>query len=465
MKATDKMKNTAATKWLVRLMMMLALVVMVFPSIAFAQSKQSVDKYGPAVYHIPLKGDVEPAMAQFLKRALTEAEEAHAEHIIITLNTYGGRTDSAAEIGEMLRSTKIPITAFIEGKAVSAGTYIALNADTIVMQEGSTMGSAAVVDGSGKLIDNPKTISFWVDQMSEAAKLNGRDPNVAIAMVDPRIEVDLSETLGKVVAVGDVLAISASDALRIGYSEHTASNLEEVVVWLGLNDRDLIDVSMSFAEQLSRFILHPAVSVLLLIIGFAGIGIELFVPGFGLPGIIGVLAMGLYFFGSYLGGLAGMESAILFIVGILLIILELFVPAFGILGILGGGAVITGIILAAPDWQSGLTAIVIALVIATIIIIIFSRTKKGRTVWSKFVLREKLTTEEGFISADSKSSLVGERGVTATPLRPAGSVLINNQRVDVVTEGGFIEINRPVEVVKAEGTWVVVREISNNEKE
>jgi len=465
MKATDKMKNTAATKWLVRLMMMLALVVMVFPSIAFAQSKQSVDKYGPAVYHIALKGDVEPAMAQFLKRALTEAEEAHAEHIIITLNTYGGRTDSAAEIGEMLRSTKIPITAFIEGKAVSAGTYIALNADTIVMQEGSTMGSAAVVDGSGKLIDNPKTISFWVDQMSEAAKLNGRDPNVAIAMVDPRIEVDLSETLGKVVAVGDVLAISASDALRIGYSEHTASNLEEVVAWLGLNDRDLIDVSMSFAEQLSRFILHPAVSVLLLIIGFAGIGIELFVPGFGLPGIIGVLAMGLYFFGSYLGGLAGMESAILFIVGILLIILELFVPAFGILGILGGGAVITGIILAAPDWQSGLTAIVIALVIATIIIIIFSRTKKGRTVWSKFVLREKLTTEEGFISADSKSSLVGERGVTATPLRPAGSVLINNQRVDVVTEGGFIEINRPVEVVKAEGTWVVVREISNNEKE
>ncbi|MFC6332454.1 nodulation protein NfeD [Paenibacillus septentrionalis] len=465
MKATDKMKNTAATKWLVRLMMMLALVVMVFPSIAFAQSKQSVDKYGPAVYHIPLKGDVEPAMAQFLKRALTEAEEAHAEHIIITLNTYGGRTDSAAEIGEMLRSTKIPITAFIEGKAVSAGTYIALNADTIVMQEGSTMGSAAVVDGSGKLIDNPKTISFWVDQMSEAAKLNGRDPNVAIAMVDPRIEVDLSETLGKVVAVGDVLAISASDALRIGYSEHTASNLEEVVAWLGLNDRDLIDVSMSFAEQLSRFILHPAVSVLLLIIGFAGIGIELFVPGFGLPGIIGVLAMGLYFFGSYLGGLAGMESAILFIVGILLIILELFVPAFGILGILGGGAVITGIILAAPDWQSGLTAIVIALVIATIIIIIFSRTKKGRTVWSKFVLREKLTTEEGFISADSKSSLVGERGVTATPLRPAGSVLINNQRVDVVTEGGFIEINRLVEVVKAEGTWVVVREISNNEKE
>src|SRR5690606_40679793 len=126
----------------------------------------------------------------------------------------------------------------------------------------------------------------------------------------------------KVVAVGDVLALSASDAERIGYSEHTASTLDEVKAWLGYSERDLIEVEISFAEQLSKFILHPVVSVILLIIGLAGIGIEIFVPGFGLPGILGVLAMGLYFFGSYIGGLAGMESAVLFIVGILLVVLE-----------------------------------------------------------------------------------------------------------------------------------------------
>jgi len=173
--------------------------------------------------------------------------------------------------------------------------------------------------------------------------------------------------------------------------------------------------------------------------------------------------MGLYFFGSYLGGLAGMESALLFIVGIVLVILELFVPAFGILGILGGGAIITGIILAAPDWKSAVYAIIVALVIATIIIVIFSRTKKGRAVWNKFVLREKLTTEEGFVPAESKAALVGEKGVTVTPLRPAGTALINDNRIDVVTEGGFVENNRPVVVVKAEGTWVVVRELKANE--
>jgi len=464
LKSTDRMNFTTAMRRLVSMFLLTALMILV-PTTLFAESKEAQKGYGPAVVHISLKGDVDAAMVKYLTRALGEAEEAHAEHIIMTLNTYGGRTDSAADIGELLRASSIPVTAFIEGKAVSAGTYIALNADTIVMQEGSTMGSAAVVDGSGKLIENPKIISFWVDQMSEAAKLNGRDPNVAIAMVDPRIEVDLTSTLGKVVAVGDVLALSASDAERIGYSEHTASTLDEVKAWLGYSERDLIQVEISFAEQLSKFILHPVVSVILLIIGFAGIGIEIFVPGFGLPGILGVLAMGLYFFGSYIGGLAGMESAILFIVGILLVILELIVPAFGILGILGGGAIITGIILAAPNWQTGLVSIAIALVIATVVIIIFSRTKKGRTIWSKFVLREKLTTEEGFISAELKSSLIGQQGVTVTPLRPAGTALINNQRVDVVTEGGFVENKRPVIVVKAEGTWVVVREISSNEKD
>jgi len=443
--------------------MLIALLLLFLTPLSLHAESRAVETYGPAVYHLVLKDEVGPAMVQYLKRGIKEAEEARAEHIILTLNTYGGRTDSASEIGEILRANNIPITAYIEGRAVSAGTYIALNADNIVMQEGSTMGSAAVVDGSGKLIENPKLISYWVEQMSEAAKLNDRDPRVAVAMVDPRAEVDLTDILGKVVAEGDVLAISASDASRIGYSEYTVQTLEDVVSWLELSNRDLVTVEVSFAEKLSAFLLHPAVSIILLIIGFAGIGIELFVPGFGLPGILGVLAMGLYFFGSYLGGLAGMESALLFIVGIVLVILELFVPAFGILGILGGGAIITGIILAAPDWKSAVYAIIVALVIATIIIVIFSRTKKGRAVWNKFVLREKLTTEEGFVPAESKAALVGEKGVTVTPLRPAGTALINDNRIDVVTEGGFVENNRPVVVVKAEGTWVVVRELKANE--
>lgn len=414
---------------------------------------------GPAVYEISLKGDVDQSMVSFLERALQDAEEAHADHIILVLNTYGGRTDSASDIGELIRAQQIPITVFIQGKAMSAGTYIALNGDYIAMQSGSTMGSAAVVNANGKLSDNPKVISMWVDQMQEAARLHQRDINVAAAMVDPRVEIDLSDTLGKVKSVGDVIAISATEALKIGYSDFNAETISDVLKYHNLDGRDVITVEPSFAEKAASFLTNPIVSTLLLVLGFAGIAIELFVPGFGLPGILGTICMGLFFFGSYVTGLSGMESPILFIVGIVLCILELIVPAFGILGLMGGGAIITGVMLASPNWQSGLISIIIALVVATIIVVILSKTRKGRMVWSKFVLRENLTTEEGYISADEKTSLLGQEGVTVTPLRPAGTALIGNQRVDVVTEGGFVENNRKVVVIKAEGTWVVVREI------
>lgn len=430
----------------------------VSPTLIHAESKTA----GPAVYQIMLKGEVEQSMASFVERAFLEAEEAHASHIVIVLNTYGGRVDSANDIGELLRAEQIPVTVLVEGKAVSAGTYIALNADFIAMQSGSTIGSAAVVDSSGKLIDNPKMISFWVDQMQEAARLHGRDINVAAAMVDPRVKIDLSATLGKVKVEGDVIAISASEALRIGYSDFTAENVSDVLRWHDLTGRDLITIEPSFAEKVAGFLVNPIVSTILLILGFAGIAVELFVPGFGLPGILGALCMGLFFFGSYVSGLSGMESAILFIVGIVLCILELIVPAFGILGLMGGGAIILGVILASPDWKSGLFSIIVAIIIATIIVIIFSRTRKGKAVWNKFILRENLTTEEGYLSAEVKTSLIGQTGITVTPLRPAGAALIADQRVDVVTEGGFVELNRPIVVVKAEGTWVVVREVKTN---
>jgi len=442
---------------------LLAIMLLTFGSLlpaAGAESKQA-NREG-AVFVVPLKGDVKPVMHAFLKRAVSEAEEARAEEIILVLNTYGGRANTAKDIGELLRGIDIPTTAFIEGKAVSAGTYIALNADRIVMQPGSSMGSAAVVDGMGNLTDNPKTISFWVDQMQEAAKMHGRDVKIAAAMVDPRYIIDLTDSLGKIKGEGDVIALSATDALKVGYAEYNANSIQDVISWLKLEEREVITIEPSFAEKLAGFLTQPIVSTLLLVLGFAGIIIELFVPGFGAPGIIGIVSMGLFFFGSYISGLAGIETALLFVFGLLLFIIELMVPAFGILGLLGGGAIITGIMLAAADVKSGFVSIVIALVIATIIVVLFSRTKKGRGVWNKFVLREKLTTAEGYVSAESKESLVGVQGTSVTPLRPAGTATIGGNRIDVVTEGGFVEINRPVVVVKAEGTWVVVREVKES---
>lgn len=414
---------------------------------------------GTAVYVVPVKQTVESGLQSFLERAFKEAGQANAEHIVLVINTFGGRVDSASGIGELIRSSDIPITAFVEGKAVSAGTYIALNADSIVMQPGSTIGAAAVVNGSGALIEDPKVISFWVSQMKEAAELNGRNTDIAMAMVDPNAEVKLSDQIELVKKKGDVLSLSATDAAKVGYSEHTASTVKEVVAWLGLEGRTLIEVEPTAAEKVARWLVDPIVRTILLILGIAGVVIEMLVPGFGGPGIVGVLAFALYFFGHFVAGFAGLESVVLFVLGLALLIIEIIVPSFGILGILGGAALITGVVIAAPNPTSAFISLIVAVVAAIIIISIFVRTNKGRGVWNKFILREKLTTEEGFLSADVKTSYVGLEGVTLTPLRPAGTVQIGDERIDVVTAGEFVAVNRRVKVVKAEGTWIVVKEL------
>ncbi|MFF2481979.1 nodulation protein NfeD [Paenibacillus sp. NPDC058071] len=426
------------------------------PVNAAAQAKQP-SGIGTAVYIVPVKQTVESGLKAFLERAYKEAEEAKAERVVLVINTFGGQVTSAEEIGELVRGSSVPTTAFVEGKAVSAGTYIALNADSIVMQPGSAIGAASVVNGSGDLIDNPKIVSYWVKAMSEAAKLNGRNPDIAAAMVDPNVELKLADE-GIQKPKGKILSLSADEAVKAGYAEHTAKTVGEAIAWLGLGERQQVHVEPSLAEKAARWLVDPIVRTVLLILGIVGIVLEMIIPGFSVPGIVGILSFGLYFLGHYIAGFAGMESAVLFIIGLALLIIEVFVPSFGILGTLGTASLIAGIVTAAPDPMTAFVSLVVALVAAVIILFFIIRKYKDRGIWNKFILREKLTTEQGYLSADVKDEWLGQEGVAVTTLRPAGTARIGEQRLDVVTGGEFIEAGRPVVVVKAEGTWIVVKE-------
>lgn len=448
-----------AARLAILIMFVLMLAAGLLPSLGSVAAESKPAKSGPAVVVIPVKQSIESGLQSFLERAFAEAKEARAEHIILVVNTLGGEVESADKIGDLIRSSAIPTTAFIEGRAMSAGTYIALNANQIVMQPASVIGAAAVVDGSGKMIENAKVKSFWVERMVAAAELNGRNKDIAAAMVDPDAVVDLTEQIGKNKTAGQILSLTAEDALKVGYSEQTLASVDEVVKWLQLDGRDIIQIDPTPAEVAARWIVNSYVKTILLIVGIAGILIELLLPGFGVPGIVGGLAFALYFFGHYVAGFAGLESIVLFVLGLALIIIELFVPSFGILGIIGGVSLIAGVIFAANNPLSAFISLVVAIVIAIIIVVLIARTNKGRGVWNKFILKEKLTTEEGYVSAEEKTSLVGMKGKAITKLRPAGTIVIGDDRYDVVTSGEFIDIGKEVVVTKAEGTWIIVKEV------
>lgn len=139
------------------------------------------------VYVIPVEKNVEQGLASFLSRSLQDAEAQHANHIILDINTPGGLVKSAIDIADTINETDIPITAYVNKRALSAGAYIALQADAIYMAPGGKMGAAAIIDGKGNAADK-KAESFWLAELEDAAAKNNRDPKYARAMADPDVD-------------------------------------------------------------------------------------------------------------------------------------------------------------------------------------------------------------------------------------------------------------------------------------
>lgn len=407
---------------------------------------------GQLVYVIPIEKEVERGLEAFLVRTTTEAIEEGAQHIIFEINTPGGHVDSAEEIATLLQSLDVPTTSFIVNQALSAGSYIALNTDTIYMSPHSKMGASGVITQDGTAADK-KAQSAWIKAMTAAAESKGRDPLYAEAMANE--EIDLPEYGAP---KGEFLTLNPREAVEIDYAQGIVQNRVELLYELGLSHATIEEVETTLAEEVARFITSPIVIPILLSIASLGLIVELYSPGFGVAGTMGLIALVLFFYGHIIAGLAGMEAIVLLILGIGLIIAEFFVTG-GILGLLGVGSIIGSLFLSGYDIGHMSLSIAIAFVVAVVAAVVLFRSiglEKG--IFRRIVLQDRTSTELGYVSSVSRMELMGLEGITVTPLRPAGTALLDGERIDVVSEGGFIEENKRVKVVNVEGMRVVVRE-------
>lgn len=408
---------------------------------------------GKLVYVIPIENNVERGLEAFIRRSTEQAVKANADHIIFEINTPGGRVDAALEIGAILQNLEIETTSFITVKALSAGSYIALNTDNIYLTPHASMGASGVITGDGNAADK-KAQSAWIAAMKGAASSKGRDPLYAEAMADP--EIDLPEYGAK---KGEFLTLDASSAVEVEYAEGIVQHRTELLHELGLSLAKIEEMELSFAENIARFLTDPIVVPILLSLASIGLVVELYSPGFGIPGSIGLTSLILYFYGHFVAGLAGYEAIILLVVGIVLLVIEIFAPG-GILGFIGIGAIVGSLFMSTDDVGHMSLSIAIALVLTVVVAVILFKTiglEKG--IFRHIILKEATTTEDGYVSNVNRLELIGMEGVAVTPLRPAGTVVMNDERLDVVTEGAFIEINTPVKVIKIEGSRIVVREL------
>jgi len=201
-------------------------------------------------------------------------------------------------------------------------------------------------------------------------------------------------------------------------------------------------------------------------LGIMGILVEIRVPGFGLPGLMGLVSLGLFFWGHTLVQLAGWEEFLLVSLGLILVAMEIFfIPGFGIVGILGIVSLLGGLGLSligsGATWDSWLSAmgqvslsILIAILVALFLLRYFQRLPFGK----RLLLKTTLLSKEGYASSPEEDQRwLGKQGTAATDLHPSGIAHLNGDRLDVVSDGDFINAGQPVEVVRVDGNRIVVR--------
>lgn len=418
----------------------------------------SISESASEVYRVPLEDTVEKGLYAFLERAIKEAEAAGAKTIIFDIDTPGGLVDSASSITELLDNTPLKTVAFINNEALSAGAFIALHADEIYMVPSGLIGAAGVIDSAGNAADL-KAQSAWITAMKSAAESSKRNPKYAIAMANKEIHMPEYRA-----PAGEFLTLSANEALEVGYSEGTVSSYDDLLATLDLSDSQTVDVEETLAEEVARFITNPFIVPILLSIASLGLIVELYSPGFGIAGTMGLTAIALFFFGHLVAGLAGLESIILFVVGLVLIFAEFVLPG-GIAGIIGLALVIGSILLAGGNVVSMGISILIALIVAILgMVIIVKFFGKKINVFNKMILRDTTSTEHGYVSNVNRNELIGMLGKSMTPLRPSGTIMLVGERIDAVTEGGYIDAGKVVKIIKVEGSRIVVREAKEEEE-
>jgi len=399
---------------------------------------------GDPVYVVEVSGTIDGALAAVVSQGVSEAEARGAEAVVIRIDTPGGQVDAALRIRDVLLGAAVPTVALVDSRAWSAGALIALACERIAVVPGASIGAAEPIPAS------EKNISAVRAEFEATAEARGRDPDLAAAMVDASI------SLPDVVDEGKLLTLRAGRALELGLADLEADGLRPLLEQLDLGGARVQRFEPTVGQNLARFLTNPIVSAVLLAVGFIGIIIEVVSPGFGVPGVLGLLGLGLYFFAHIVAGAAGWWALLLFVGGVVLLATEIIVPGFGVFGVGGILAVLAAIFLAAGSPEQAALSLTIALGITVAAIAVSWRLLRRRGFFSRLALLVSQAPDAGYVAPRDQHELEGAVGRALTNLRPAGAVSIDGRRVDAVTEGDYIRSGTPVRVLRVEGSRVIV---------
>ena len=416
-----------------------------------------------------IRSEIDPRMTRYVQLALDHANQISADVIIIDMDTYGGVLTDAKDIVDQLMNQKIPIWVFINSDAASAGALISIACDSIYMSPGASIGAATVVDGSGQRAPD-KYQSYMRAIMRATAEENHRNPAIAEAMVDEAVELD---SLKK---PGQVITFSTTEAIKHGYCEGKAESIRDILARNNITEYSLDEFELSRADRIIAFFLNPFISGVLILIILGGIYFEMQTPGLGFAGLAALVALILYLVPYYLNGLAENWEILAFFVGLGLVALEIFViPGFGVAGFAGitltiGALVLIMINNEAFDFEFvrmndilfAMAAAVGGLLGGAVLFFVGGTQLVNSRAFKRVALTTTQQSSAGYTSSILPDTLVGERGIAFTVLRPAGKIKVGDAIYDAYTRGEYVEAGQPIEVLSKSVSGLLVRRLQND---
>ena len=456
---------------------------------------------------------IDPVLETFLERQIDRSLQEGAQTLIFRITSPGGYLMSGMNLAQKiadLEQKKIRTVAWIPHQALSSAAIAALGCDEIYIGPTGQIGDAGVIQrGADGAFDRvpEKLISPLIQKYQELAKKKHRPHAVLKAMTLKDLEVfqvrhresgrtwfmseeELANSneweKGALVpesAKGLLLTLQGERAVELKIAAGVASDLDMLKDRLNIPpDVQLVGVARTWVDSLVFFLNNSFVTGFLFFIAIVLIYIELHFM-IGIFGIGSALCFGIFFWSRYFGGTATGLEIILFLLGVVCILLEvLVIPGFGVFGITGGLLVLSSLVLASenfthlePDVNSQKLVQALTVIGLPLLGVMVTSMLVGKYLPSIPLLRgivltppsrkhagdtDTLQLRPDLVETPGRSLAVGQIGTTVTTLRPSGKARFGEHLVDVVSQGPFIEPQKPVEVLEIRGNRIVVDEVS-----
>lgn len=461
---------------------------------------------------------IEPIVDSFVRRQIDRSVAGGANMIIFQIESPGGFMFSGENLANAiadLEDKNVRTIAYIPEEALSMAAVIAMACDEIYMHPDARIGDAELIQEKEAGWDKvpEKIYSPFRARLRSLAKRKGRSPALLVAMNDPELPVfkvtnnetgrvawmseeEIAEEPGKwtkgprVKETGNnqLLTVDGERAHELDLAMAPVNSLDDLKERVGIPpDVKLVPVGRTWVDTLV-FVLNTQLAMFLLVtLGIVFIYLELHFMS-GLLGILSAVCFGVFFWSRFLGGTAGYLELVLFAIGIGCILMEIFViPGFGVFGVSGGLLVIASLVLAANTFSSSVSTSqnlqnmgpAVGTLAGAVVCVMVAAIGLNKFLPKIPFLNQMILTPPGLSDDDPDSprlnpeftlagstagasdlvGLVGDRGMAASTLRPAGKAQIGDRYLDVVSDGPYINAGTEIEVVSVRGNKVTVRAV------